>query len=212
MESRTYMRARPLNFALSLLLLFATAAWALPASTPPAFAGASATAQHLTVQLVVPPAQIYPGQSFTAGLYFKLDPGWHVYWINAGDSGEPPSIKWTLPAGVTAGALQFPAPRRLPLGPLMDFGYEDEVLFPMTLSADSALKVPSTTQLTAHVNWLVCREVCIPGKADLAVPLQIAAQKGPVDPARQALFDHFHSLLPQPIPASAQAVFAAAPG
>ncbi len=93
-----------------------------------------------------------------------------MYWVNAGDSGEPPSIKWALPTGITAGAMQFPAPRRLPLGPLMDFGYEDEVLFPITLSADSTLKAPSTAQLSAHVNWLVCREVCIPGKADLALP------------------------------------------
>ncbi len=145
------------------------------------------------------------------GLHFTLDKGWHVYWVNAGDSGEPPSIKWTLPAGITAGAMQFPAPRRLPLGPLMDFGYEDEVLFPMTLSADSTLKAPSTAQLSAHVNWLVCREVCIPGKADLALPLQVAAQQGPADPGRQALFDRFRSLLPQPLPSSSKAVFGATP-
>src|ERR1700739_794976 len=85
---------------------FGTALWAAP----------SATAPHLTVQLVVPPAQIYPGQNFTGGLYFKLDRGWHVYWVNAGDSGEPPSVKWALPSGVTASPLQFPAPKRLPLG------------------------------------------------------------------------------------------------
>ena len=65
----------------------------------------------------------------------------------------------------------------------MDFGYEDEVLFPITLSADSSLKAPSTAELSAHVNWLVCREVCIPGKADLILPLQVAAQKGPPIPA-----------------------------
>ena len=121
--------------------------------------------------------------------------------------GEPPTIKWTLPAGIAAGAMQFPAPRRLPLGPLMDFGYEDEVLFPMTLSADSTLKVPSAAPLAAHVNWLVCREVCIPGKADLALPLQVAAQQGPAPPDRQALFDRFRSLLPQPLPSTAKAVF-----
>ena len=67
------------------------------------------------------------------GLLFDLEPGWHVYWTNAGDSGEPPAVKWTLPAGVTVGPLQFPAPKRLPLGPLMDFGYETQVLFPAEL-------------------------------------------------------------------------------
>ena len=211
MESRTYMRSRPLNFALSLLLLFAAAAWALPASTAPAFAGPSATAQHLTVQLVVPPAQIYPGQSFTAGLYFKLDPGWHVYWINAGDSGEPPSIKWTLPAGVTAGALQFPAPRRLPLGPLMDFGYEGEVLFPLPIQVASTFKPDgSNATLGGKVTWLVCREVCIPGHAQLAVNRSAAAAP-PATPANvdadAQLIQRFQKTLPQPLPSGDQAKF-----
>ena len=135
-------------------------------------------AQHLTVELLPLSGSIQPGGNELVGLHFTLDKGWHVYWVNAGDSGEPPSIKWTLPAGITAGAMQFPAPRRLPLGPLMDFGYEDEVLFPITLSAASSLQAPSTAELSAHVDWLVCREVCIPGKADLALPLQVTAQKG----------------------------------
>jgi thiol:disulfide interchange protein len=203
--SGPYMRS------LRQIVLILCAAWAVAAVAAPPVEG-PVRAQHLTVELLPLDGSIQPGGTSLIGLHFTLDKGWHVYWINAGDSGEPPSVKWTLPPGITAGPMQFPAPRRLPLGPLMDFGYEDEVLFPMTLSADSTLKVPSTTQLSAHVNWLVCREVCIPGKADLTVPLQIAAQKGPVDPARQALFDHFRSLLPQPLPASAQAVFAATPG
>lgn len=139
-------------------------------------------AQHLTVELLPLDGSIQPGGSEVVGLHFTLDKGWHVYWVNAGDSGEPPRIKWNLPPGITAGAMQFPAPRRLPLGPLMDFGYEDEVLFPITLSAGSTLKVPSTAQLNAHVDWLVCREVCIPGKADLALPLQVTPQKGAGDP------------------------------
>ncbi|MGB7744128.1 MAG: protein-disulfide reductase DsbD domain-containing protein, partial [Terracidiphilus sp.] len=128
---------------------------------PAAAAPASADAAHLHVQLIVPEAQLLTGQSSNAGLYFKLEPGWHVYWLNAGDSGEPPHIKWTLPAGITAGALQFPAPKRLPLGPLMDFGYENEVLFPFTLDVAKSAK-PGPVTLSAKVDWLVCREVCIP--------------------------------------------------
>jgi thiol:disulfide interchange protein/DsbC/DsbD-like thiol-disulfide interchange protein len=167
--------------------------------------------QHLTVELLPLQGSIQPGGNEQVGLHFTLDRGWHVYWVNAGDSGEPPSIKWTLPAGITAGAMQFPAPRRLPLGPLMDFGYEDEVLFPMTLSAGSTLKAPSTAKLSAHVNWLVCREVCIPGKTDLALPLQVAATAGLADPGRQALFNRFRGRLPQPLPSSVKAVFGATP-
>jgi thiol:disulfide interchange protein len=201
------------NFRLSLVICAGLALSAASyAATPPSTPVTGAVrAQHLTVELVSLASSIQPGGDAAVGLHFTLDRGWHVYWLNAGDSGEPPSIHWTLPAGITAGAMQFPAPRRLPLGPLMDFGYEDEVLFPITLSAASTVQVPSTAQLTARVNWLVCREVCIPGKADLALPLQVSAQAGPVDPARQVLFDHFRSRLPQPLPGSSKAVFAATP-
>src|SRR5271154_1377731 len=167
------------RFWLCALLLCAGFAFGQTASGP-------VRAQHLTVELLPLQNTMQPGTQSLVGLHFTLDKGWHVYWVNAGDSGEPPSIKWTLPAGITAGAMQFPAPRRLPLGPLMDFGYEDEVLFPLTLTADSTLKAPSTIQLPAHVAWLVCREVCIPGKADLVLPLQVAAQKASADPGRQA--------------------------
>jgi thiol:disulfide interchange protein len=184
--------------------LTAAAATAAPVAGP-------VRAQHLTVELLPLEGSIQPGGTAAVGLHFNLDQGWHVYWVNAGDSGEPPRIKWNLPEGITAGAMLFPAPRRLPLGPLMDFGYEDEVLFPITLTAGSSLKVPSTAPLSAHVDWLVCREVCIPGKTDLALPLPVTAQKGPVDPTRQALFDHFRSRLPQPLPSSARAVFGSTP-
>src|SRR6201996_1852262 len=174
------------RFSLCALLLCAGLAFGQTPSGP-------VRAQHLTVELLPLDSAVQPRSSTKVGLHFTLDKGWHVYWLNAGDSGEPPSIKWNLPPGFTAGPMQFPAPRRLPLGPLMDFGYEDQVLFPIKLSAGSSLKVPSTVDLPAHVSWLVCREVCIPGKADLALPLQIAAQKGPPDPTRQALFDQFRS-------------------
>ncbi len=86
------------------------------------------------VRLIVLPQTLNRGESADAGLYFKIDDGWHVYWKNAGDAGEPPQIHWTLPDGISAGELEFPAPMRLPYGPLMDFGYEDEVLFPFELN------------------------------------------------------------------------------
>ena len=198
--------------ALFLSAWFAFAALAQAASPSPVPVVGPVKALHLTVELLPLQASIQPGGESTVGLRFQLDRGWHVYWLNAGDSGEPPSIHWNLPAGISAGAIQFPAPRRLPLGPLMDFGYENEVLFPIKLQAASTLKAGSTADLTARVDWLVCREVCIPGKANLALPLPVTAQASTVDPVRQALFDHFRSLLPQSLPSSAKAVFAATPG
>ena len=95
------MRLSRLIFALFLL------AAGLPALAASNFADAP----HLHLQLVTPEDQLYPGGNNIVGLYFKLEPGWHIYWKNAGDSGEPPHIHWTLPEGVTAGAMQFPAPQ-----------------------------------------------------------------------------------------------------
>src|SRR6266702_7325375 len=93
-------------------------------------------------------------------------------WINAGDSGEPPKITWTLPEGITAGAMQFPIPERLPLGPLMDFGYEEEVAFPVTISAAPTVK-HGPVHLDAQISWLVCAQVCLPGKAHLGIDLTV---------------------------------------
>jgi thiol:disulfide interchange protein DsbD len=154
-------------------------------------------AQHLTVELVSLAPSIAPGGTLDVGLVITLEEKWHVYWINAGDSGEPPRINWTLPKGITAGPMRFPIPSRLPLGPLMDFGYEDEVAFPVRLTAASNMK-PGPIHLDAKVDWLVCREVCIPGKAHLGLNLTVdpnATTPGqPVGALGEAL-----GLLPKPL-------------
>ena len=146
-------------------------------------------AQHLTAELVSLSPDIAPGGTLQVGLVLTLEEHWHVYWINAGDSGEPPKITWTLPEGITAGPMLFPIPSRLPLGPLMDFGYEDEVAFPVQLTAASSLK-PGPTHIDAKVTYLVCREVCIPGKAHLGLNLTVvpgAAAAQPVGALGEAL-------------------------
>jgi len=169
----------------------------------------SADASHLHVQLVAPEDEIYPGGNNQIGLYFKLEPGWHVYWKNAGDAGGPPRIRWTLPDGVTAGPLQFPAPKRLPLGPLMDFGYEDEVLYPIKLDVAPNVKSGKAV-LDANVDWLVCREVCLPGKAELKLTLQLSSDKPPVVSGSSedaALMQRLASTLPQPLPPGVKVAF-----
>jgi len=202
------MRLRSsLSISAALLLALTAAAHATP---HPAL-----TAQHVSVTLLVPPQQLYPGQSFPAGLEFRMEPGWHVYWINAGDSGEPPAVQWTLPASIAAGAMEFPPPQRLPLGPLMDFGYENQVVFPvpMRVAADfrpSALDV----RIAAHLTWLVCREVCIPERGDLSVSrtaLRAPPGVAVTDTAAQALVARFQNLLPRLLPTGDIAHFRSTP-
>ena len=192
-----------------IFALFSALAAALPAQTAKSYADVA----HLHVQFVLPQTTLYPGGPNTAGLYFKLEPGWHVYWQNAGDSGEPPRINWTLPQGITAGPLQFPAPKRLPLGPLMDFGYEDEVLFPFSFDVPKSA-APGPAALDAKVSWLVCREVCIPGKAELGMRVMLAAG-APASPMTSSvdgeIFKRGIATLPAPLPSTATAAFQATP-
>lgn len=195
---------RRISLIFALIALFAAA---LHAQAP----SASADALHLHVQLVLPQSDLYPGGPNHAGLYFKLEPGWHIYWQNAGDSGEPPKIRWTLPDGVTATPLQFPAPARLPLGPFMDFGYQNQVLFPFSFSVAASAKAGPAV-LDGNVSWLVCREVCIPGKAELGMRVQLAASASPAattSSVDETLWNNGVASLPKPLPAADKVVFQA---
>ena len=143
-------------------------------------------AQHLTAELTALGPQIAAGGTLQAGLVLTLEEGWHVYWVNAGDSGEPPAVKWTLPAGITAAPMQFPPPSRLPLGPLMDYGYEDQVAYPILLTAASSAR-PGKVRLDAHVTWLVCAAQCFPGKAHLSLDVDIVPAAQAASLAKPAL-------------------------
>ena len=155
-------------------------------------------APHLSAELTAEAPAVAPGGSDYVGLVITLDEKWHVYWLNAGDSGNPPTITWTLPKGVTAGPMQFPAPTRLPLGPLMDFGYEDEVAFPVKITVAPEVST-GPINLDAKITWLVCREVCIPGKAHLGITLNV--QPGaPAAPAAGPIAEALDNV-PGPLPA-----------
>ncbi len=177
---------------LACLFLFGAHIFAQPVRT-----------QHLTVELITETTSIAPNHDFLAGLHFVLDKGWHIYWINAGDAGEPPRVDWKLPAGISAGEMQFPVPKRLPLGPLMDFGYENEVLLPIPMHADGSLKPGSKETLRGHLHFLVCSNVCIPGKADLEHAVSVATQPGATDTATGPLFLAAERNLPRSLPAGA---------
>jgi thiol:disulfide interchange protein DsbD len=184
---------------------------ALAAGLSARAASSSFEADHLRVELLVPGDNLYGIDYLNdAGLYFKLEPGWHIYWKNPGDAGLPPHIQWTLPQGLSAPPMQFPAPKRLPLGPLMDFGYEDEVLFPLKLHVANSVNAGPVV-LHAKVDWLVCRASCIPGNAELDVRKNVYV--GPLNMrySPPPLFKRFIDQIPKPPPASAKPVFQPTP-
>jgi thiol:disulfide interchange protein DsbD len=131
-------------------------------------------AQHTSVELIA------GGEGFDAqgemwvGIRFRLDPEWHVYWQNPGDSGAPPTVTWRLPQGVTAGEFTWPTPERIPLGPIVNYGYMGDVVLPVRLTARPAA-ARARDAVGADLKWLVCHEICVPGKASLRLALPLSA-------------------------------------
>jgi thiol:disulfide interchange protein DsbD len=112
-------------------------------------------------------------------------------------------VNWQLPSGLTAGELQWPTPRRLGTSSIVDFGYEDAVMLLAPIHADPNLAVREPAQLSAEVKVLVCREVCIPGKAQLSLTLRVASSSAAsLDAGNRTLFAAARQSLPQPAPAS----------
>ncbi|HWY71074.1 MAG TPA: protein-disulfide reductase DsbD domain-containing protein [Terriglobales bacterium] len=135
-----------------------------------------AAKQHARLSLVSDKASLAPGNSHWIGLRFELEPGWHIYWTNPGDSGEPPKVSWHLPSGVEAGDLQFPAPQRIADHGLMDYGYQGHVVLLSKVTVPASV-TSKKAEIAADVRYLVCREVCVPAKEHLAVTLPLDGNK-----------------------------------
>ena len=152
---------------------------------------------QLKVDLISEPKPIEPGRPFTVGLRFQPKPGWHIYWKNPGDSGMAPSVQWKLPPGYTAGPLQFPLPEKILLPPLISYGYELETLLLAEITPPAGQPLPPKFQIGADLDWLVCKEICLPGKASL--DLNVSSQpKDNID--LQGLFDEIRREIPVRIP------------
>ncbi|MGC1292064.1 MAG: protein-disulfide reductase DsbD domain-containing protein [Candidatus Acidiferrales bacterium] len=184
----------------------AIAIFALLTLASSAFAQARATGPHTTVTLLTNRSSLEAGERLWIGLQFQMEKGWHVYWVNPGDSGEPPKVQWQLPSGFHIGAIEWPAPTKLTAPSIVDYGYENEVLLMAPISVPVNLQGKGNETLSAKVDGLVCREMCIPGKAQLslALPVNILSNKsasaglGP----KAALFREAHARIPLAAPAA----------
>lgn len=166
----------------------------------PAAAGDAVITPHLRAQLLSEQDAIQPGRPLWLALRFTLQPEWHTYWENPGDSGEAPRIVWELPEGFAAGAIHWPAPERLPVGPLMNFGYSGEAWLLVPVSTPAHIEAEAVT-LRARATWLVCREECIPerGEFDLTLPVAGKAAAARSEGAHAALFAEARARLPRPL-------------
>ena len=124
-----------------------------------------------TIELLTESNSIEPGDELLVGFKFSLSPGWHTYWVNPGDAGEGASIKWNLPRDVKASKILWPGPERIPVEPLMTFGYENEVVLLTKIYTSKNTDIPLT--LNALVSWYTCKEICIPQEAEVSIPIKL---------------------------------------
>ncbi len=165
--------------------------------------GAVVTTPHVRAELIAHAHDgVAPGSPVWVGLQITHQPEWHTYWKNAGDSGLPTEMTWTLPAGVSTGEIAWPVPEKIPVGNLANYGYENTVLLPVPLEVSTLYKPPmalggSTPAMDIQLkaSWLVCRKECIPeeGTFSLSLPLQGSTA------LHKAEFDTAQAAQPQPL-------------
>ncbi|MGJ7488782.1 protein-disulfide reductase DsbD family protein [Variovorax sp. ZT4R33] len=158
--------------ALALAAVLPAAAQLQPKASP------VVTTSHVRAELVAhAPDGVAPGATIWVGLQITHQPEWHTYWKNAGDSGLPTELTWTLPAGLSAGDIAWPVPKKIPIGNLANYGYEHTVLLPVPVTVTPGFK-PAAALVGAggidvrlKASWLVCRKECIPEEGQFALTL-----------------------------------------
>ena len=165
---------------------------------------------HVDVGLVSDQTAVRPGQALWVGLQFQLPSGWHIYWMNPGDSGEPPKIQWNLPPGFRAGDFLWPYPQRIEAPSIVDYGYANGVVLLAPITAPADLPQHGSVTLGGAVRYLVCREICVPAKASVQLVLPVASHGGSAassdalsaNASVHALFEQTKQRVPQPAPAA----------
>jgi thiol:disulfide interchange protein DsbD len=148
--------------------------------------------RYVTLSLITESAAIAAGESIAIGLREDIYPGWHVYWKNPGDSGEPTRIEWILPKGFSISEAIWPAPEKLPFGPLTNYGHEEELILIHTLTAPDNFEGGPVT-IRANVDLLVCHEICIPESGSVSLTLNAGG------PAHEQILSTAKNNVPLPV-------------
>ena len=169
------------RLAVTLLFIAASACWTSAKAQFDSKSSRQATSvvttPYVRAELLAhAPQGVAPGQPLWLGLQITHQPEWHTYWTNPGDSGLPTDLAWTLPAGLDAGEIAWPLPRKIPIGTLANYGYEGTVLLPVPVTVASTFAPGPLAQdvtIRLRASWLVCRKECIPEEGEFALALPI---------------------------------------
>ena len=186
----------------------------LLSSGPQAFAQDEEARDLVQASLASDHEALSPGTTTTLVVRLQIKKDWHVYWLNPGDAGVPTKVELTLPKGLVSAGPRFPAPERLEHEDgFIDFSYEGQVLIlvPVTLedSPEGQALVGGKVSLGVKATWLVCKEACIPGQAELALSLPVLA-KGAKREAKAPVVDQVRAAqarLATPLPKGVSASF-----
>ena len=174
--------------------VFLNAMVALAASSANAAAPAKGDASPVKASLLASVDAAVPGETFLLGIRLQMQPHWHTYWLNPGESGEPTKVKFTGPAGFEFGAIQWPLPTRIEAPGGISYGYENEVLLLVPVKVSKSAPSGGEATVVADASWLCCKEVCISGGAKLTLTLPIRSQ---ASRANAELFDRWRQSLPE---------------
>ncbi len=148
------------------------AAWAAGAAL------AAETRNATRASLLLGADALRPGQSMLIGVRLQMEPKWHTYWRNSGDSGQPTTIEWTLPAGLKAGPIEWPAPEKLTVEDITTYIYSGEVVLLVPLAVEASA-TPGEKEIVAKVSWLECEVNCVPGEATVRGKLTVGPETKP---------------------------------
>ncbi len=184
----------------ALALILTALGWGdvMAASQPPH--------RHVAAGLIAATSAAVPGKTLTVAVRERMEPGWHTYWTNPGDSGEPTSVEWALPDGVKAGPILWPLPHVIPVGPLVEYGYDDEVL--LLTEIDVPANAAGSITLAAKVSYLVCKDICVPEDTHVELTLPVAGEVEASEFAGELA--KAKAALPKPLPGAGS--YAANPG
>jgi DsbC/DsbD-like thiol-disulfide interchange protein len=171
-------------FPLVAILLFATSA---------SLAESEKAADVIHATLVADVNAAAPGQSFTLGVLLKIQPHWHTYWVNPGETGNASEIHLRGPASFEFGAIQWPLPTKIDAEGSLVYGYEKEVLLMVPVKVAPGASASGSATIDADVKWLCCKETCLEGGTKLAISLPVSLD---AKPANQPLFDFWKQRLP----------------
>lgn len=144
---------------------------------------AAADRPHARPSLVADAKSIQPGRPFTVAVRFQMDPSWHVYWKDPGDSGLPPSVKWRLPPGYTAGELQFPTPEVIKGDAGVNYVYHDDVALLVEITPPKNAQLGDAVTIAGDLRWLECDvNQCLAKRGSVETHVAVAASAEPNEP------------------------------